>query len=73
MDKNSYRQISNIKRTLVGNTLGDHSDVVGASPVDAAPTTSPFSTGYLGSMDLAKTTARLDEKHLGFRIGRGLY
>ena len=35
-----YRQISNIRRTLVGNTLGDHSDVVGASPVGAAPTTS---------------------------------
>ena len=33
----------NINRTL-GNKIVDHSDVVGASPVGAAPTTSPFST-----------------------------
>ena len=38
-----YRQISNMKRTL-GNKIVDHSDVVGASPVGAAPTTSSFST-----------------------------
>ena len=38
-----YRQVSNISRTLVGNLIGDHSDVVGASPVGAAPTTSSFS------------------------------
>ena len=39
-----YRQVSNIRRTLVGNKMVDHSDVVGASPVGAAPTTSSFST-----------------------------
>ena len=39
-----YRQITNIRRTLVGNDVVDHSDVVGASPVGAAPTTSSFST-----------------------------
>ena len=39
-----YRKISNIRRTLVGNKIVDHSDVVGASPVGAAPTTSSFST-----------------------------
>ena len=39
-----YRKISNISRTLVGNKIVDHSDVVGASPVGAAPTTSSFST-----------------------------
>ena len=39
-----YRQVSNIRRTLVGNGIVDHSDVVGASPVGAAPTTSSFST-----------------------------
>ena len=39
-----YRQISNIGRTLECNKLVDHSDVVGASPVGAAPTTSSFST-----------------------------
>ena len=39
-----YCQVSNIRRTLVGNKIVDHSDVVGASPVGAAPTTSSFST-----------------------------
>ena len=39
-----YRKISNIRRTLAGNRIVDHSDVVGASPVGAAPTTSSFST-----------------------------
>ena len=39
-----YRKISNIKRTLVGKNIADHSDVVGASPVGATPTTSSFST-----------------------------
>ena len=39
-----YRQTFNISRTLVGNKVGDHSDVVGASPVGAAPTISSFST-----------------------------
>ena len=37
-----YRKLSNISRTLVGNKIVDHSDVVGASPVGAAPTTSFF-------------------------------
>ena len=41
---NNYRKTSNIRRTLVGNKIVDHSDVVGASPVGAAPTTSSFST-----------------------------
>ena len=40
----NYRQTSNISRTLVGNKIADHSDGVGASRVDAAPTTSSFST-----------------------------
>ena len=39
-----YRKVSNIRRALVGNEIVDHSDVVGASPVGAAPTTSSFST-----------------------------
>ena len=34
-----YRKPSNIRRTLVGNKIVDHSDVVGASPVGAAPAT----------------------------------
>ena len=40
----TYRQVSNIRRTLVSNKIVDHSDVVGASPVGAAATTSSFST-----------------------------
>ena len=39
-----YRQVSNIRRTLIGNEIVDNSDVVGASPVGAAPTTSSLST-----------------------------
>ena len=39
-----YRKTSNIRRTLVGNTIVDQTDVIGASPVGAAPTTSLFST-----------------------------
>ena len=40
----AYRQVSNIRRTLIGNKIVDNSDVVGASPVGAAPTTSSLST-----------------------------
>ena len=40
----TYRKTSSIRRTLVGNKIVDHSDVVGASPVGAALTTSSFST-----------------------------
>ena len=64
-----YRQVSNIRRTLVGYKIVDHSDVVGASPVGAAPTTSSFST----SLDWAKTIAKRDEKHLSFGIWCDLY
>ena len=39
-----YHQVSNIRCTLVGSWIVDHSDVVGASPVSAAPTTSSLST-----------------------------
>ena len=39
-----YRQLSNIRHTLVVDKIVDHSDVVGASPVGAAPTTSSFLT-----------------------------
>ena len=40
---NQYRQTSNISGPFVDNKIVDHSDVVGASPVGAAPTTSSFS------------------------------
>ena len=39
-----YRQTSNTKRTLLGKMIVDNSDVVGASSVGAAPTTSSLST-----------------------------
>ena len=39
-----YRKTSNISHTFVGNKIVDNSDVVGASPAGAAPTTSSFST-----------------------------
>ena len=42
--KQLYRKTSSIIRTLVGNKIVDNSDVVGASPVGAVPTTSSFST-----------------------------
>ena len=44
LGEDRYRQVSNISHTLAGNKIVDHSDVVGASPVGAAPTTSSFST-----------------------------
>ena len=53
-----YRQVSNIRRILVGNKIVDPSDVVGASPVDAAPTTSLFSTEHLTSINWVKANAR---------------
>ena len=43
-EKSKYRQVSNIRRTLEGNKIVDHSDVVGASPVVAAPSIPSFST-----------------------------
>ena len=68
-----YRKTSNISRTLVGDKIVDNSDVVGASPVVAAPTTSSFSTEHLASMDLARTTERRNEKHLSFEIWCDLF
>ena len=35
-----HLQTSNIRRNLVGNQIVGHSNVVGASPVGAAPTSS---------------------------------
>ena len=45
--RKKYCQTSNIRRTVVANQIVDHSDVVGASPISAAPTTSSFSTPCL--------------------------
>ena len=53
--------------TLVRN------DVIGASPVGTAPTTSSFSTKHLATMDWAQITERRDEKHLSSGIRCTLY
>ena len=42
--KNEYPQPSHKRRTLVGNKIADHSDVIGASAVGVAPTTPSFLT-----------------------------
>ena len=68
-----YRKVSNISRTLVGNRIIDHSDVVGASPVGAAPTTSSFSTWHLASRDSAKIATRRYGNLLSIGISCVLY
>ena len=65
---NIYCQISNICCTLIGNKIVDHSDVVGSSPVGAAPTTSSFSIYHMASIYCTKLNARQDWKHLSFCI-----
>ena len=62
-----------MRRTLVGNKIVDHLDVVGASPFGVASTISSLSTKHLVSMDWAETTVRRDEKHLSFEIWCDLY
>ena len=42
--KDNYLQTSNISRALADIKTVDHADVVGASPVSTAPTTSSFLT-----------------------------
>ena len=44
LHRKKYRKTSNISHILVSNKSVDRSDVVGASPVGAAPTASSFST-----------------------------
>ena len=66
MESYTCRQISHIRRISVGIKIVDQSDVVEASPVGAAPTTSSFSTSQLASMEGAKTTVSRDDKHSKF-------
>ena len=66
--KYKYHQTSYTSRTLAGNNIVDPSDVVGASPVGADPSTSSFSPWHLASMDWAQATARRDKKHDSFMI-----
>ena len=58
------KKTSNIRHTLEGSNIFDHSDVVWTSPVGVAPTSSSFWTQHLVSMDWAKT--RRDEKRFKF-------
>ena len=66
-----YRQVSNIRRILVGNKIVDHSDVV------AITWTCRRCSKYIFILDLtldwAKTNARQDEKHLCLGIWCALY
>ena len=64
--QSDYRQISNIRHTLVGNKIADRSDVVGASSVNAAPTTSSFSTKHMASIDWDNGKMIWDEKKVTF-------
>ena len=73
LPKPLYRKTSNISCTLVGNKIVDHSDVVGASPVGAAPTTSSFSIRHLASRDWAKKAARQYENIFSVEIWCVLY
>ena len=68
-----YRQISNIRRAWAGNDIVVHSNVVIASPVGAAPTTSSFSTQHLASIYCTDTTPGRDEKHSSFGIWCALH
>ena len=68
-----YREIPNIKRTLVGDGIVYHSDVVGALPVGAAPTTSSFLTYHMALIACAMISARQDKKHLSLVIWCILY
>ena len=52
-----YLKTANISHTLASNKFVDHSDVVGASPVGAAPTTYSVSTKHIVSMDWVKAAA----------------
>ena len=64
-----YRQVSNIRRTLAGNKIVHHSNVVRASPVGAAPTTIfilDLTPGFIGLGKGNCKTRRETIKFLGF-------
>ena len=62
----NYRQVSNISRTLDGNQIVDHSDVVGASPVGTAPTTSSFLDLTHGFDGLGKGNCKMRRESFKF-------
>ena len=61
-----YRQNSNINHTLVDNKIVDHSDVVGASPVRAAPATSSFATYTPGFDGFGKDSCKMRRETFKF-------
>ena len=62
----SHHQTYNIRWSLVGNKIVDYSDVVGASPVGAAPTTSSFSTWTPSFNGLGKDNCKTKGKRFKF-------
>ena len=62
-EKSKYRQVSNIRGTILGNKIVDHPDVVGSAPVGAAPTTSSFSNNtwlqWIGQRQLQDETRHI--------------
>ena len=69
----TYHQTSNIICSSESNKIVYHSDVVRASPVGGAPTTSSFSTWHLSSVDWSKKATGRDENYLSFGIWYDLY
>ena len=63
-----YRKTSNIRRTLVGNKIVDHSDHRLSALLRLH-----LHSRHLASMDWAKTADRRDEKHLSDVIWCALY
>ena len=61
----NYHQTSNKSRNLVGNKIVDHTDVVGISPVSAAPITSWLNTWLKW---IRQRQEQDEEKHLSFGI-----
>ena len=68
----NYRQASDIRRILVGNKIVDHSDVVGASLVGAAPTTYSILT-YTWLQLIAQRQLQNETKNICFGIWCVLY
>ena len=71
---NDYHQTSNIRCTLVGDKIVNHSGVVGASPVGTAPTTSSFSTclQWIRQRQLQDETKNISVLGFGATYIRGL-
>ena len=69
-DHFGYPQTSNISCTPIGNKIVDHSDAVGASPVQLWGCSNYIFTLNLtpGFSGLGKDNYKLNNKHLSFEI-----